>query len=235
MKIHRFIGNFDLKTGQLKLEDRELFNQFRNVLKLKPGEQVILCDGNMNEGTAEIKGYGKEIIDIEILNIGKNLNEPERNVILYCAVLKNENLEFVVQKATETGVREIVPVITDRTIKLNIRSERLNKIIKEASEQAGRGIVPVLKDPVEFEKALEVAKSNSLNIMFNSSGESFNGSERLNGIGKVGIFVGPEGGWTAKELELAQGSDFKIINLGKLTLRAETAAIIGAYLVVHNL
>ena len=234
MKTHRFIGDFRLKIGDIKLEDKDFLNQFRNVLKLKIGETVVLCDGNMNEGMAEIKEYGEDFIRLQIKEVGFNINEPERRVILYCSVLKRENFELVVQKATEAGVEEIVPMITERTIKLNIRLDRLEKIIREAAEQSGRGRPPVIREPVDFQKKLESVENNQLNILFHQSGVSFDRAERLDGVGRIGVWIGPEGGWTDKEIELARRSGFKIINLGKLTLRAETAAIIGTYLIIHN-
>ena len=234
MKLHRFVLNFNIKTGEIKFDDRELFNQIGNVLKLKIGEKVILCDGNMNEGTAEIKEYGKDFIKVEVGEIKVNQNEPLRHIILYCAILKKENFGLVVQKATEVGVKEIVPLITSRTIKLDVRKDRLDKIIKEAAEQSGRGIVPILRNPINFDEAIKAGKDNSVNLFFDCSGESFNKSDRLDHKGLIGIWIGPEGGWTDAELQLAKKSDFQIINLGKLTLRAETAAIIASYEIINK-
>ena len=131
MKIHRFIGNFEINIGDLKINGKELLNQFRSVLKLKVGEKIILCDGKINEGVAEIKAYGKDYIEVEIQEVSVNKNEPVREVILYCSILKRENFELVVQKATEVGIKEIIPIITERTVKLDIRKDRLEKIIKE--------------------------------------------------------------------------------------------------------
>lgn len=232
MRIHRFIGNFKLKIGSLKLGDKELLNQLRDVLKLKSGEKIVLCDGDMNEGTAEIKGHGKDTVGIEILDVGKNQNEPDKDVVLYCAILKKENFEFVVQKTTEVGVKEIIPVISERTVKLNIRQDRLEKIIKEAAEQSGRGIVPVLREPVNFKDAINRTDLKINNLLFDISGRS--DLHTTNYMLHTTLWIGPEGGWTAQELESARKSNFKIINLGKLTLRAETAAIVGSYLAIHS-
>lgn len=240
MKIHRFIGDFKLKIGDFKLEDEGLFNQAKNVLKLKIGEKIILGDGLKNEGIAEIKEYGRDSVRVEIVEIQENKNEPESDVSLYCAILKRENFELVVQKATEIGVREIVPIITARTLKLDVRKDRLEKIIKEAAEQSGRGTVPVLRDPVDIEEVIKEDFKNQLNLFFDKSGlpvdrsESFEELKRLSYMGRIGVWIGPEGGWTDQEVESVGRSNFKIINLGKLTLRAETAAIVATYIVVNN-
>ncbi len=229
MRLHRFIGNFDIAKSNLKIHDDELLNQIRNVLRLGSGQEVILADGKLSEAKAKISEMGKDFIVFEVLERWQNQNESERDVVLYCAILKRENFELVVQKATEAGIKEIVPVITERTVKLNIRQDRLEKIIKEAAEQSGRGIMPILHAALDLQQAIDNGGKN-MNLFLDSSGESFNDSQRLNNEGQIGVWIGPEGGWTEKELSLARESKFKIINLGKLTLRAETAAIIGTYL-----
>ena len=126
---------------------------------------------------------------------------------------------------------------------MNFKKERLEKIIKEAAEQSGRGVIPVLNETLDFKKALEKesvksANKNDLNIIFDSTGKplfklSTCEVNNLKKLARIGIFVGPEGGWTEKELALAKSKNFKIISLGKLTLRAETAAIIASYLAVN--
>ncbi|OGN06492.1 MAG: hypothetical protein A3B86_03535 [Candidatus Yanofskybacteria bacterium RIFCSPHIGHO2_02_FULL_38_22b] len=235
MKQHRFIGKFNIVPGIFKISDFELVNQIRNVLKLKVGEKVILCDGNNKEGVAEIKGYGKNLVEVEIQEISVNQNEPERNVVLYCSILKKENFELVVQKATEIGVKEIVPIITARTVKLDIRKDRLEKIIKEAAEQSGRGVVPVLYDPVNFQEAIKLSEDNDVKIIFDQFGKTDLRSQlQATSYKLLAIFVGPEGGWTPEELQTARDAGFEIVSLGKTTLRAETAAIIGTYLAVHK-
>src|SRR3989344_2443590 len=234
MRLNRFIVNFKIKSGNSKLEDRELFNQIRNVLKLKVGDKIILSDGGGNEAKTIILGYKRDSIEVGISDVTVNQNEADRQVILYCAVLKKENFELVVQKATEVGVKEIVPLITERTIKLNIRQDRLEKIIKEAAEQSGRGIVPILRDPVKFNEVIKQVSSNDSNLFFDQSGINLSDLKpNAYNLKPISVWIGPEGGWTTKEVELAKELDFKILNLGKLILRAETAAIIGTYFAVH--
>lgn len=230
MKLHRFFGDFNFSRSEVKIFDREFLNQAKNVLRLKNGERIILADGKLNEVMVEIGSLSKEFLSGKVLKTGKNQNESEIHSVLYCAVLKRENFELVVQKATEAGIKEIAPIITKRTVKINLRADRLNKIIKEAAEQAERGITPILREVIGFEKAVEAAKQNDLNLFFDKSGMEFK-NLKIKNLKAVGIWVGPEGGWDENELELAKKNNFKIVSLGKLTLRAETAAIIGAYLV----
>src|SRR3989344_1684412 len=155
MRLNRFFLNIDLDSPKIRITDLEVLNQVRNVLRLKSGDQFVICDGKLNEALVSVDTFNKDSIEAEVLSVNRNQNEPERHVVLYCSVLKKENFELVAQKATEVGVKEIVPIITERTVKLNLNIERLEKIIKEAAEQSGRGIVPVLHKPIEFEKALD--------------------------------------------------------------------------------
>ncbi|OGI98614.1 hypothetical protein A3H53_01195 [Candidatus Nomurabacteria bacterium RIFCSPLOWO2_02_FULL_40_10] len=233
MKIHRFIINKDLVEGRLEVVDNELFNQLKNVLRLGVGSKVSLADSKGREALAEIKGFKKGSIELQLQEAFRNDKEPAREVTLYCSVLKRENFELVVQKATEVGVKRIFPLVAERTVKLNLKMERLQKIIKEAAEQSGRAVVPILYEPVSFKGAVTHAKENSLNLFFDISGVSLKknlGAQK----NSIGVFIGPEGGWTAKELESARESKFEIVSLGKLTLRAETAAIVASYIAVNN-
>ena len=173
----------------------------------------------------------KNTVLVEIAK--KEKLEENKKTTLFCAVLKKENFELVVQKTTECGIAKIVPVITDRTIKTGLKLDRLEKIAKEASEQSGRSIIPEISEPVNFEKSLELIEQNSLNILFDISGEKFP-EINLNNFEKINIFIGPEGGWTDNEIEKMKNLNFKIASLGKLTLRAETAAIISSFLVSNN-
>jgi len=233
MKLHRFIGKFYFTKSPMIISDAEILNQWRNVLKLKVGEELILGDGQLNEARGKILRLNQNGAELEILEVYTNQNEPEREVSLYCAILKRENFEFVIQKATEVGVKKIVPLITKRTVKMGLRPDRLEKIIKEAAEQSGRGIAPQLAEALDFRKALEVVGADSLNLIFDASGNSYSQILKNIGIKEVNIFIGSEGGWDEKELELAKESNFQIASLGKLTLRAETAAVIATYLVIN--
>ena len=229
MRLNRFFLNIDLDSPKIRITDLEVLNQVRNVLRLKSGDQFVICDGKLNEALVSVDTFNKDSIEAEVLSVNRNQNEPERHVVLYCSVLKKENFELVAQKATEVGVKEIVPIITERTVKLNLNIERLEKIIKEAAEQSGRGIVPVLHKPIEFEKALD--NQNDINYFFDASGEKLD-TQGDKSSKRVGVWIGPEGGWSDKERELATSKQFKSVSLGPLTFRAETAAITGIFLVL---
>lgn len=234
MREDRFFVNFQIKEGKFEIQDKEIWHQLRNVLRKRIGEEIILLDGTQKEGIAKIKKYSHNKVEIEIFKIQENQREPKIFVSLYCSILKKSNFDLVVQKATEIGVKEIIPIICKRTIKKGLNLERLRKISKEASEQSCRGILPQILAPISFTEAIKRAKNFDLKIIFDASGKEFSRTKGEK-IEKVAIFIGPEGGWDKKELEMAKKENFEILNLGKLNLRAETAAIVASFLVVNLL
>ncbi|MDP3057359.1 MAG: RsmE family RNA methyltransferase [bacterium] len=240
MRLHRFIGNFSLEQNRFKIYDAEILNQARNVLRLGKGDSLILADGKLNEASVKIIESDKKFLEVEILEHNINKNEPEIYGVLYCSILKRENFEWVVQKATECGIKEIVPLVSARTVKLGFKKERLEKIIKEAAEQSGRGILPILYEPQKFDEALKSAEQNDLNLFFEMNYPLLDREELKVGKNKkIGIFIGPEGGWSGEELklvkdEIEKNDKFKTAGLGKLTLRAETAAVVASWFVAQS-
>ncbi|MBU3925162.1 MAG: RsmE family RNA methyltransferase [Patescibacteria group bacterium] len=248
MRLHRFIGNFSAFGGSasggnfalkhFKILDEEILNQIKNVLRLGKGDCLVLADGKLNEAIVKIAGMDKKFIEVEVMEKSVNKNEPEIYGALYCSILKRENFEWVCQKATECGIKEIVPVISARTVKLGFKKERLEKIIREAVEQLGRGVLPVLGDALNFKEAFEKARKNDLNLFFEINSPMIN-KEEMGKAGKIGIFIGPEGGWSEEELELVKseiekGDKFRMAGLGKLILRAETAAVVASWFVAQG-
>ncbi len=216
-KIHRFLLPSDLA------------HQLRDVLKMEIEEEVDLIDGAGVEGRAKIVALQPNV-EVELTNIQHSQAEPTIKVTLYAAILKRENFEMIVQKATEVGVSEIVPIITARTIKTGLKLDRLQKIAAEAAEQAGRAVVPIVHDAISFKQSLVDCARNDVNVISDPSGEAQ--WPRL--YGSVGLFVGPEGGWTPEELHEAQAAKCQPQTLGNQILRGETAAVIATYLAVHK-
>lgn len=238
-KIHRFIGPYQLGQGTMRIDDVQLCHQMRSVLKLEPGEIVIIGDGTGTEAHCRIISFERGIVFLQALSIGRNAAELPGRTILYCALLKADHFEQAVAAAVQAGVTEIVPLHTRRTVKLNLRSERIENIVREAAELAGRGRVPALGPVADLDKALTHASRNDVNFFFDPSGKPFAGVAKsvrqacLSGR-QAGVFVGPEGGWDDAELKVAADSGVRLVSLGALTLRAETAVTVASYLVAHS-
>lgn len=145
-------------------------------------------------------------------------------ICLLVSILKGDNFEVVVQKATELGVDHIVPILCDRTIKKNINQTRCKKIAVEAAEQSGRVTIPEVHVPVKLAKAIENFDGKLIVCM--QGGEKMS-PKMLSSVGQkpIGFIVGPEGGWSDKEAALFQKSKIQTVSISENVLRAETAAI----------
>ena len=228
-KIHRFFYNFKVVDDIVNIDDFEIVNQIKNVLKLEIGEKLILFfDGK--EILCSIDCINKKFINCNVLE-NKKAVLSKNDIVLYCAILKKDNFELIVQKASEIGVSKIVPIITERTIKTNLNIERLNKIAKEACEQAERSDIVIISDIKKFKDCLKTEEN--LNFLFDFSGEEFNDLKINKNNKSIALFIGPEGGFTDKEVKIAKDNDFIIARLGKNVLRGETAAIIASYLLIN--
>ena len=231
MREDRFFISTKIEKGSLEISDKEIFHQLKNVLRKKVGDLIILFNDTGIEAEAEIKEFLKDKVKVEILKIERPNIEPKIFTSLFCSILKKSNFELVAQKATEIGVKEIVPILCQNTVKTRLNFERLRKIAKEAAEQSKRVTLPKIEEILTFKEAIEKAKNFDLKILFDISGTKF--SSLKNKVEKVAVFIGPEGGWDNSEIELAKKENFEILNLGKLNLRSETAAIAASFLLIH--
>jgi 16S rRNA (uracil1498-N3)-methyltransferase len=229
MKVHRFITPYEVRDGSVTIEDADLVHQFRNVLKFKTGEVVMLTNDSMLETTVRILHMSKDTIDFEVIDESVNNNEPKHKITLYLAILKRENFELVVQKATEIGIDKIVPIITKNTVKTGLRYDRLEKIAKEAAELSGRSSIPAILEAMEFTDAIAQVKDIKDKIIFDISGEQMSNINTK----PEAIFIGPEGGFTEGEVAEAHDAGFTVASLGTLTLRGETAAIVASYILIN--
>ncbi len=236
MKIHRFIGEYDISKEEVAITDPKTIKQIRSVLRLEKGDQITLSDGKGKEAQITLEFLSNDTI------IGKasRTNGPAstegfseaRKVNLYLAILKKENFELAVQKAVECGVSTITPIITERTIKTGLNIPRLEKIILEASEQCGRATLPELFEIFDFSEAINGEAEEK--IIFHTDKNTKDYAPGLE-ASSVNIFIGPEGGFTEKEITLAKEHGYTPASLGNLTLRGETAAIIATYRAVYKI
>jgi 16S rRNA (uracil1498-N3)-methyltransferase len=230
-KIHRFITEYKKSGSSLEITDADIIHHIKDVLKLRHGEECIITNTDNIEYTATIVETDKKRIILDIVNNTININEPNKKVHLYLSILKKENFELVLQKASEMGINAITPIITTNTVKTNLNFERLNKIAREASELSGRSQVTKINDIVDFETAVK-EDQNQNKVLFDITGENFRVRQDLTQE-KSSIYIGPEGGFTDMEIKIAKDAGVQINNLGKLTLRGETAGIIACYLALN--
>lgn len=229
MKLHRFIVNFPLEQNTLFIHDSELVFQIVHVLKLRSGESLILSDGSGKEVRAKIVDITDKGLALEAEQWLQNNNEPKIQVTLFAAILKADHFEVLAQKCTEAGVFQIIPIVTKRTVKLNLRHDRIQKIIEEAAEQSGRAIVPALGAPLMFEEALRLVPTFEKSFFLDFDAP-MHLKDKDSHSTNVSLFIGPEGGFDPNEMEQAKKAGCSLAHLGPLTLRAETAAIISTFI-----
>jgi 16S rRNA (uracil1498-N3)-methyltransferase len=230
-KIHRFIGKYLLGKGTMRLDDAELSHQMRSVLKLTAGETVIVGDGTGLEAQCRILEYQGDAVLLECVSVGRNPNEPAVRLTLYLAVLKADHFEQAAAMAVQAGAFRVVPILTERTVKQNLRLDRVDRILKEAAETAGRALAPEAAEVMTMESALSDAAHLDENLFFDPSGAPYAGVAKRTRT--AGVWVGPEGGWDERELQVAARSGLTVVSLGPLILKADTAAAVTSWLVVN--
>jgi 16S rRNA (uracil1498-N3)-methyltransferase len=216
----------------------EQAHQIAAVLRMEPGQPVIVLDNNGWEFEAVLADVGRKQVTAVIQHKRPVTTEPASPITLYQSLLKRDNFEWVLQKATELGVSRFVPLITERTVaRLPKKTDRWQRIIIEAAEQSRRGRIPQLAEPLTLaQAATELPAQHTGLIPWEETATGSIGNYLAEKEGTaVSLFIGPEGGFTADEITLTQQHNIHPITLGQRILRAETAAIAAVTLTLYEL
>ena len=233
--MYRFyVGQDSIYNNNIDITGTDV-NHIKNVLRLGKGDWVIACDGSGRDYISRIMDMDNGIIRLSVEKVQESGTELGTSLVLFQGLPKSGKMEFIIQKAVELGVSEIVPVITKRcVVKLDAcktvkKKERWQKIAEAAAKQSGRGIVPEVHVPVILKDAFDIAGSLEYNII---PYELQDGMEKSREIIKeacskksTGIFIGPEGGFEKGEIEEAVNRGIMPVSLGKRILRTETAGM----------
>ncbi len=206
------------------------FKHLSRVLRKKEGEPVVLLDGEDNWYEAVIQHIGKTHAECEVLSRRYRVNEPRVEITLGVSLLRNPaRFDVLVEKATELGVRTIVPLLCERTIPRNEKHSRLEKIALSAMKQCGRSYLPRILELTPLEEVLQRGDEYSLRLVPHEKTEQsqFVGTvlQHHPNAASVLIVVGPVGAFTESEIATAAVNGFVPISLGPRRLRSETAAI----------
>lgn len=244
-RFHAPPSAFNSTLDSVTLASEEA-RHLRDVLRLKPGDEVFVFDGVGKEFHCSVEESRRDTAQLRIIaEVEPARSESPLELTLAVALLKGEKFDLVVQKATELGVSRVVPVAT-KLADIRLRDEsdaakrvaRWQRIALEAAKQSGRAVVPQISEPVSFESLLENSSGEpemSCLMFSERDGQSLPEAMRLlpAKVSRLTALVGSEGGWTNEELDAARQAGWAIVTLGGRTLRAETAAIAVAVLLQH--
>lgn len=222
MRVHSFYTGQELKLKEdFWLRDQALLWQWNKVLRFKEGQQVILFDGDQTDRLYKIDKLTMAEAHLQMITeLERSL--PEKHVYLFWSLLKKDNNDLILQKCTELGISNFIPLLTERAIRDNFNIDRARKIVQEASEQCGRSSIPVVRDPMHLKTALDDYKDKIHFLVCQQGSEDKVETEDGQ---KYGLLVGPEGGWSDQEKDLFQELNLQHFHISAFTLRAETAAI----------
>lgn len=207
--------------------------QHARVLRLKNGEEVLVCDGQGHECLCAVSDVSPERISLVVKNRMDSQSEPPVRVSIYMAFPKADKLEHVIQKATELGAYEIVAFPSSRCVSkpdeksLKKKVERWQKIAASAAEQSGRGRIPEVLVLGSFREALDRAAKADKALMFyeNEQATTLRMAMEQGSASTISLLTGPEGGLEEQEVELAREMGLQVCTLGKRILRCETAPL----------
>ena len=216
----------------------DISHQICRVLRLKVDDQVTVLDNLGNQFEVRLVNVDPQASLGEILLKKTNTAEPMKELHLFIAITQREKFELILQKCCEIGVNQFTPIITERSIVVSGKDfqkkrERWERILKEAAEQSRRGKIPILNDPETFQKSVLV--QNACKLIAWEKDENSKIETVLSEFAgqKVSLMIGPEGGFSEHEFDLALNNDWKSISLGKRILRMETAAMVASALVLN--
>lgn len=220
------------ETGTVITVTGDDANHITRVLRMKPGERVTACDENGIEYETVVQTTGQEVILVSESSHPSE-NEPPYKAVVYQALVKGDRFDTVLQKATELGAWEFVPVVTSRcTVKLEKseyrkKVERWQRIVYEAAKQCGRAVIPTVREPMLFKDAVKEAAETDLPLFcYEADGtrplpQIFDETAEMK---TAAVMIGPEGGYEPSEAAYAAESGMMMTGLGKRILRTETAA-----------
>ncbi len=227
-----FVEKENLMGDTVKIDGAD-YNHIKNVLRMKEGEQFLISFDGWSS-LCELSRFESDYIIAKIIEENFQDTSLPIEIYLFQGLPKSDKLELVIQKAVELGVTKIIPVQMERCIakiegnKIKQKTERFNAIAESSAKQSKRTVIPKVKEPLSFKDALQMAKGlDILLVPYENEQGILSTKHALSQIkkgDKVGVLIGPEGGFSQSEIDLAREIGLSI-SLGKRILRTETASI----------
>ena len=210
------------------------------VLRKKRGDNIAITDGNGKDYNSIILNATPESIEIKIIEESDSITESFIDITLGSGMLKDKKMDFVLKHITQLGVKKWIPFFCERSIpspniiKMEKRKKRWESIAKESLKQCNRSCLPEISEPLNFETLIKQSENHDLKIAFwEKSGQKIKTLQNSVSLKKIIILIGPEGGFSKKEILMAREKGFLSYSLGPRILRAETASIASCTLIQH--
>lgn len=243
--MHRFFvrpDQIDDIKGQITGTD---VNHIAHVLRLKPGEEILISNRQGTEYYCIIEGIEEESVFCRVLYTQAAEQELPTKLYLFQGLPKQDKMELIIQKSVELGAYEIIPVSMARTIvkitekKLDKKTDRWQKISEAAAKQCGRGIIPKVHEPMSMKQAIEYAGTLDQVLVPYEKADDLEESKKImmnpGQYHSIGIFIGPEGGIESQEIEKLEAIGARTVTLGKRILRTETAGLVALSILMYHL
>lgn len=241
--MNRFFVDKDQIIGdRIEILGKDV-KHIKDVLRLKNKDKIEIISDNKTY-ICEIEEISPDIVKASILNSFEGKNEPPIDIILYQAIAKGDKMDFIIQKSTEIGVKEIYPILTNRTIvkikdkkREQKKVERWETIAEEAAKQSKRDTIPLVNNIISYNEMIDILKGEE-NVIIPYEMEKTNTlKETLKDTkdGKIHIIIGPEGGFEEEEIEMIKKIGGKPVSLGPRILRTETAGLVVIAITLYEL
>jgi 16S rRNA (uracil1498-N3)-methyltransferase len=227
-----FVKPEQIQDGFAQITGEDV-HHIRNVMRSKPGDRLIVCAGTGTDCLAEITGIRADEVECRILEETPSAGEPRTRIWIAQSLTKGDKWEWVLQKGTEIGAAGFIPFTSERCVvkieqkKADKKRERWQRIVKEAAEQAHRGRVPDVAGVLSWKQLLEeIRRSDAAWIAWEKGGKPLSRAISETEARDILLIVGPEGGFSEREVAEATSAGAAAITLGNRILRAETAPLV---------
>ena len=206
------------------------YTHITKVFRLGAGDRITVFDAESTEYEGTITDLSPGTIALRVHDTRMLRTEPELELYLFQAILKGSRMDGIISQATQLGVSGIFPVISERTqVRSTAKLDRWNKIARESTKQCGRATPPVVLEPVNFQDSFGIREQSEMKIILYENQDELLGDYMHSltiSVNSINVYIGPEGGFSEKEVSLAEENDYIALGLGKRILRAETASVV---------
>ncbi|HEU5013655.1 MAG TPA: 16S rRNA (uracil(1498)-N(3))-methyltransferase [Roseiflexaceae bacterium] len=238
---YRFFVATPIEGSMVMIDDRQLAHQLSNVLRLQPGDEIVLLDNSGEQYVVALQQLGRDHATGTVVRRAPASGEPQTHVTLYLGLMRPERFEWALQKCTELGAAAFVPLVCERSAAADMserKAERWSRIVREAAEQSRRGRLPHIAAAQSFDHACATVDQYDLALLLweGAGVQSLRHALRAHTtpLNTIAVLSGPEGGLSDDEFKTASEHGIIPVTLGPRTLRAETAPVAATTAILYE-